>query len=357
VKLCTLGIILIGSLLAYAQTPGEPSKTSAEEVRTEVPANKKVKKKVNIQKTVNVKKEQLEQSASQQTTKASGGVAGGGGGEFEPVFKNIAENIASWIESGNADLIQSFLPSDISLAFYKANMLRVLKNYNVTFTDDKVMVGNYEKTCRSFVDNKNINQIICNNSQFGIYTPQNAGNIYRQVHHEFAGLACRQSKNDLLCVEKNDNEISDYKISDKITAFLGNETVIRLPVKPGMIFGESYVCSAIKASGQNCGSLEIAPDLSKITQDPTTGTFYDNPLWYKAFPNCSELKLFSIFSSQRRLLLVLAVEQNPTPEEAQQHITTSKHFAQLRTDSTLDSFTVEGLIPNSDFLTVECKRK
>jgi hypothetical protein len=162
----------------------------------------------------------------------SGDKVGGGGGKKEPLFEEVANNIAEWIRSGNADQISSLLPQGVSLQQYKNEMLAVIGNYHVTFTDDRVLVNGFEKTCRSYLDERGVNQILCNNLQFGSDTPGNINEIYRQVHHEFAGLACAQETTQTVCLEQNRNEDSDYRISRLISGFLRNELVTRLPVVP-----------------------------------------------------------------------------------------------------------------------------
>ncbi|MBL7668873.1 MAG: hypothetical protein JNM39_00175 [Bdellovibrionaceae bacterium] len=112
-------------------------------------------------------------------------------------------------------------------------MLRALAKYNSTFTDEKVLVNGYEKTCRGFIDTQEINQILCNNTQFGLDTADNINEIYRQVHHEFAALACRKSPAGMICLEQNNNEQSDYRISNHLSGFLVEEIVKRLPVNDG----------------------------------------------------------------------------------------------------------------------------
>jgi len=160
----------------------------------------------------------------------AGKEGGGGGGKKEPLFKTIASNIEGWIRSGNADAILTRLPNGISLSQYKSQMLDVLDNYRITFTDDKVLVNEHEKTCRGYVDDSGVNQILCNNIQFGSDTPENINELYRQVHHEFAGLACGKDHLKSMCLEQNNADDSDYRISDFISGYLRKEVVMRLPV-------------------------------------------------------------------------------------------------------------------------------
>lgn len=193
---------------------------------------------------------------SNSLTAMAGSDSGGGGGKKEPLFKTVAANITSWIKSGNADALEDVLVEEgLTLSMYKTEMLKVLANYNIAFTDKRILVNGYEKTCKGYVNKRTkVNEIICNNTQFGSDNQEEIGEIYRQVHHEFAGLACQKISSDLLCVERNKNENSDYKISDHITDFLEKETVLRLPVVPG---GQPKASRDFRPGGSTaCGSSD-----------------------------------------------------------------------------------------------------
>lgn len=273
--------------------------------------------------------------------------AGGGGGKREPLFKEIATNIGDWIASGNADVIERVLPSDVPLQVYKSEMLRVLKKYNITFTDDKVMIGSFEKTCRSFVDKDSVNQIICNNTQFGADTPSNINEIYKQVHHEIAGLACRKVSGVLTCLEQNKNEVSDYRISKYIAAFVGPTTVMRLPAGPNKTFTDSYTCSATlqsDASGapvRSCGSVGVTPDMTKLQIGPD-GVRHA-PFWIY-FPACPEVAILGGFSENRQLE-VATLQGN------------GKHISEMSLSATVDHFKTGGWSASGDFLDIDCIRR
>lgn len=181
--------------------------------------------------------------AAGETGSGSGTVGGGGGGKREPLFQDITENISKWIKSGNANQLEPILQEyGITISDYKRDMLGVISNYHITFTDDKVLVGNKEKTCRGYIDSKRVNQILCNNTQFGDDTPANINEIYRQVHHELAGLACRKEISQTICLEQNKLEDSDYRISNHISAFLRSQKVMRLPVLASEKFIFNGIC-------------------------------------------------------------------------------------------------------------------
>lgn len=150
----------------------------------------------------------------------TGGTAGGGGSSMEPEFKSIAKNIQEWIKSGNAKELP--LPSDISFEEYKEKMLKELSQYNIEMTTKAVKFGGKEKTCRSAKNTAGKNFIQCNLARFENDYKNNINEAYRLVHHEFAGLGL---------LEKNIGADSDYRISNHISKFLKEETVMRLPVR------------------------------------------------------------------------------------------------------------------------------
>lgn len=144
---------------------------------------------------------------------------GGGGDPNEPIFKEIATNIEGWIQSGNADNIQ--LPKGIYLSDYKQKMLAALSAYHISFTMKEVFVNRKPKTCKNYRDEQNENQILCNSQRFAHAYKNNINDIYRTVHHEFAGLEG---------LEVNKGQDSDYTISGQISGFLVTEEVKRLPI-------------------------------------------------------------------------------------------------------------------------------
>lgn len=171
------------------------------------------------------------------TSFATGGTTIPNGGDpNEPIFKEIATNIQQWIMVGNADSLR--LPQKISLDAYKSKMLEALGNYSISFTTNKVTVGNYEKTCANSIDASGKRNIICNSDRFASAHKNNINYIYRTIHHEFAGLAG---------LEPNSGEDSNYTISEQISGYLNWEYVKRLPVvknpdRTMMPFQSSHFC-------------------------------------------------------------------------------------------------------------------
>ena len=150
---------------------------------------------------------------------SDGGEAGNGGDPGEIKFKMVALNIQEWLESGNADAIH--LPMGLSFESYKAGMLAKLRGYQIEFTESVVKVAGTEKTCKNDFGKPDGNKILCNSSRFNSYYSNSMDDIYRIVHHEFAGLAG---------FEKNKGEASDYVISAQLSDYLRVELVKRLPI-------------------------------------------------------------------------------------------------------------------------------
>lgn len=169
-------------------------------------------------------------SVSLSSFAKKGTIGGGGGGKKEPVFEDIAINIAKWIVSGNAEAMAPLLQHyGFTLDEYKTEMLKVLNNYQIAFTDDKVTVNGSEKTCRGVLYENQPSRILCNNTQFGDETPENINEIYRHVHHEIASLACFKKNSARVCLEENIDEKSDYRFSKFVSAKLEPAIVMRLP--------------------------------------------------------------------------------------------------------------------------------
>ena len=145
---------------------------------------------------------------------------GGGGDASEARVNEIREDILNWIkEDGAKGLV---LSDDLSYDEYISNMTEILKpkKVKVSFTEDKVIYSNAEKTCKGFLveDNKSMH-ILCNVSRFAETPPSDQ---YKLIHHEYAGLAR---------IENNDGAASDYYLSSQITDFLTSQKVLRLSIK------------------------------------------------------------------------------------------------------------------------------
>jgi len=160
------------------------------------------------------------------------GKEGGNGGDWfcENRIKNVRDDIKSWILRGGATNL--ILPDGVRTSEYRERMLKAIElvKENIECTTEKVFVGNAEKTCINFNDKKTGKwSIRCNYYRFllvqkGTEASEhelNRDEHYPFIHHEFAGVAG---------LEKNNEEESDYNISNQLKAFLKDEIVRKLDV-------------------------------------------------------------------------------------------------------------------------------
>lgn len=165
--------------------------------------------------------------------KATGNSSGGGGDALEIRVNEIREDILDWILDGGAKSLD--LPNDLPYKVYFESMTNVLqpKKVVISFTKEKILVNNVEKTCKGFFpDDITHPHIRCNISRFKD-TPDSEQ--YKLIHHEHAGLV------DL---EQNEDAASDYSISEQITDYLVEQKVLKLAIKQPKEF---YRCMAIVA--------------------------------------------------------------------------------------------------------------
>lgn len=149
-----------------------------------------------------------------------GGDSGGGGDASEARVDEIRSDIFKWINNGGAKNLE--LPSNISYEVYEKEMKDVLtpKKVIVSFTDQAVTVGSSDKTCKGYINKEtNRKHILCNIPRF---QGTSESEQYSLIHHEFAGL---------VNVEQNSGESSDYVISNQLTDFLVEQTVLKLAIK------------------------------------------------------------------------------------------------------------------------------
>lgn len=163
----------------------------------------------------------LQFTAHSRSLVSGGDHAGNGGDPNEIIFMDIANNIKDWILSGNASTLN--LPTGLSYEDYVLAMESVLLDYKITFTSTPIFVHGAEKLCRNFIDLDSNRQILCNSARFNESYKNNIDDIYRLIHHEFAGLAG---------IEVNSGQTSDYVISNQISGYLKYEQIKRLPVAP-----------------------------------------------------------------------------------------------------------------------------
>lgn len=149
-----------------------------------------------------------------------GSMVGGGGDGSEDRFNEIRADLLKWVNLGGAKELD--LPKEISYGEYVDKMTTILENKIVVvgFTNQDVLVNNAQKTCKGFFSDEDSKfHILCNIARFN---STKDAEQYRLVHHEFAGL---------VGVEKNEDAASDYEVSNQISDFLTEQTVLKLAVK------------------------------------------------------------------------------------------------------------------------------
>jgi len=143
---------------------------------------------------------------------------GNGGDICEDYFKIVRDDIAAWIDKGGSAALS--LPDNISVDRYNTEMLAQISKTHVSCTQDNVLIGDAEKTCKNFIDSQGTSRIVCNSDRFTKETSES--DRYVLVHHEYAGLAG---------FEVNDGENSHYSVSNQISQYLTDTVVKRLAVK------------------------------------------------------------------------------------------------------------------------------
>lgn len=143
---------------------------------------------------------------------------GNGGDACEARFLEVRDDLASWMKLGGPK--ELILPGATSSEEYIQRMEEKL-GAKVSCVTESLYVDGAEKTCLNFLDDKRDPQIACNTQRF---MNSNSDDQYMLVHHEYAGLAG---------LETNHGAESDYKISSQISAFLSDQLVKKLALKPG----------------------------------------------------------------------------------------------------------------------------
>lgn len=148
---------------------------------------------------------------------ALGHSEGNGGDICENRFKTIRDDIAAWIPRVTEGLA---LPSNLSIQEYRQRMTQALATAKINCIDDAVYVGGQQKTCKNFVDAKGVRQVVCDSRRF---LQASESEQYVLTHHEYAGLAG---------IEVNSADGSQYFISNQLSAYLKNQMVKKLAVRP-----------------------------------------------------------------------------------------------------------------------------
>lgn len=149
---------------------------------------------------------------------ALSGDKGNGGDTCENKIDIIASDIERWIHEKGYISLQ--LNEGITHAEYMDKMLDAIKMSRVTCIDKVITVENKEKMCVNFVDSSNTALIVCNREKI---LSNDVNENYKLVHHELAGVASLESGST--------DGVSNYDISNQITAYLERELVTRLAVK------------------------------------------------------------------------------------------------------------------------------
>ncbi|MNS70749.1 hypothetical protein D3C72_1040970 [compost metagenome] len=190
----------------------------------------------------------------------AGGYDHGNGGDMcEYTFKNVRDNLLTWILKGGAADLR--FPKGISLDQYNLAMFQKMRAAKVSCTDKQVFVGNAEKTCKNFVEADGTPSIHCNEKRF---MSASKFEQYILVHHEYAGLAG---------FEVNTGEASNYQISDQILrSFAG----ARLKIVTSILefIAKMAVLPEQESNGRAVKNNAICMYIGRINQSDVTQELY-----------------------------------------------------------------------------------
>lgn len=154
------------------------------------------------------------------------GSEGVGGGDLcEDRIKIVRDDIKVWIKAGGP--VGLTLPAGMSVDDYSSSMLLQIEKAKVRCVSAgdegfPVSVVGMAKVCR-FDINADQSMITCDYNKF---QAMKGGDQYLLVHHEYAGLAQ---------VEIPNESDSDYSVSNQLSAYLVNERVRKLSIKPNAL--------------------------------------------------------------------------------------------------------------------------
>lgn len=175
---------------------------------------------------------------------ASANGVGNGGDMCENRFKLISDDIRLWILNlGSAGLK---LPVELSYTQYNQGMLQQISSAKVSCTDEKIFIGESEKTCKNYVAKDGKTHINCNVNRF---MNTSESDQYILVHHEYAGLAG---------FEVNTGEDSNYEISNQLSEYLENKLVKKLAVKKPSISSWEDPFDEKSCQGEDISLQEVA---------------------------------------------------------------------------------------------------
>lgn len=191
----------------------------------------------------------------------AGNEKGNGGDMCENKMRNIVYDIQSWlIKDQYLDLS---LPAEISQSDFKENMLAATRKAILSCSSASVFIGESEKTCRNFMDNKGNLRIQCN---FDRLMSTVESEKYRLIHHELAGAAGFEINNG--------DERSNYFISNQIGDFLNYKEVLTLGIKKTnteaidekLCIGELVVLT-LNGSHHDVTIHNLYPDQTALVED------------------------------------------------------------------------------------------
>jgi hypothetical protein len=203
----------------------------------------------------------------------AGKTGSGGGDRCEDRFKAVAGDIAKWIHDGGP---AGLALGHLSVRDYSDSMAHWIAGAKIQCVGPgehgyPVLVGKTPKECRSFRQKDGTGRVICDRKKFysGLKDPENDAIQYRIVHHEFATLAGFEIPN---------GDDSDYHLSDQITAFLEEQLVKRLAIRPATVTSSQYLCTQQGGEKPNRWprhTLEIRSrdDKASLTLDGATDFF------------------------------------------------------------------------------------
>jgi hypothetical protein len=145
----------------------------------------------------------------------------GGGDICENNFRTVSLDVKSWILRGGAN--ELLLPAGVQLDDYVKSMTEQIDSASIKCVGPNdvgypVEVSGTPKTCK-FVRDEFGSTIFCDIQKFDELTEDDR---YVLVHHEYAGLAG---------VEKPKGGVSNYEVSNQISAFLEATVSKKLAVK------------------------------------------------------------------------------------------------------------------------------
>jgi hypothetical protein len=149
-----------------------------------------------------------------------GAIAGGGGDALEIRVSDIRSDILKWIDNEGARQLK--LQEKTTYDDYINKMREIMKPQYVSlsFTNEKLLVGNSEKTCKGIFDEeKSRPKLTCNIDRF---EKTIEADQYSLIHHEYAGL---------IGLEQNIGSASDYFLSSQVVGFLEEKTILKLAIK------------------------------------------------------------------------------------------------------------------------------